>query len=51
MAKKKTTKESVNTRGAIMLIAGIIILVWKDALQITLGLALIIWGILALMKK
>jgi cytochrome c biogenesis protein CcdA len=37
--------------GLIALVAGVLVLVWHDALQWIVGIFLIVWGLLVLMGK
>ena len=37
--------------GIIAIIAGVLVLVWNDALQWIVGIFLIVWGILTLLGK
>lgn len=50
MAKKKLDTQST-TGGVIMLVVGILVLSFPDLLRYTLGIALIVLGILALTKN
>ncbi len=50
MAKKKTDYNN-STGGAIMIVAGILILVFPNILQTAIGLTLMVLGILALTKN
>jgi uncharacterized membrane protein HdeD (DUF308 family) len=50
MAKKSITISGV-TMGILAIVAGILILVWPNFVQWILGIFLIVWGVLALIKR
>ncbi len=37
--------------GLLAIVAGIVILAWDDAIQVTVGIFLIVWGILSFLRK
>jgi uncharacterized membrane protein HdeD (DUF308 family) len=50
MAKKSITISGV-IMGILAIVAGILILVWPSFVQWILGIFLIVWGVLALIKR
>ena len=50
MAKKSITISGV-TMGILAIVAGILILIWPAFVQWILGIFLIVWGVLALIKR
>jgi cytochrome c biogenesis protein CcdA len=37
--------------GILAVVAGIVVLAWDDAIQVTVGIFLIVWGILSFLRK
>ena len=37
--------------GILAVVAGIVILAWDDAIQVTVGIFLIVWGIISFLAK
>jgi cytochrome c biogenesis protein CcdA len=37
--------------GIIAIIAGIVVLAWDDAIRVTVGVFLILWGIISFLRK
>ena len=50
MAKKSITISGV-IMGILAIVAGILILVWPTFVQWILGIFLIVWGVLAIIKR
>lgn len=37
--------------GLIAIVAGVVILAWDDAVQVTIGVFLIVWGVISYLAK